>query len=392
MQSLNWADKISKLKHNVLQMLHERSDGFQQTDSQLPAQIWTEGLSVFDYMFNLSEQNFINIRFHSSLITGSDILQYWHQYPPVDPETFASNIGYRFYTEDVPEAYWTSEPPAPGIPRPIGVEYKGKIINGDICRYQSCISNLYSMGILESLLESDNRNLIVEIGGGYGGLAHQLGNILAPNSTYIIVDLPEILLFSGGYLIVNNPEKNIYIYEKDTFTPEFLTGEIYNYDYVLLPNYVLEELYAVTDINLIVNMQSFQEMSEKQVTEYVRFACSRLSGYLYSDNIDVHPFNGDLAPETVTTLLARDFRLFPPPEFYEEVIGSTSPWFYKHYFGVGKDKDLLFPEGATMKFMSGCVRYSLVNSKNGVRAKKEKVLLGYFITLGLKVLQVVFRM
>jgi hypothetical protein len=392
-QSSNYADKIKNLKHNVLQMLQERSNNFQQTDSQFPGSIWTEGLSLFDYVINLSEENFLNIRFHAGYISGSNVLQYWHQYPPVDPERYTDIVGYKFYTEDVPESYWIGEPPTPKLPRPLGMNYRGRIINQDICRYQSCISNLYSMGILELLSKGDKKNLILEIGAGYGGLAHQLGNILAQNCTCIILDLPEMLLFSGGYLIVNNPEKNIYIYEKSTFTTKFLTRELYKYDYVLLPNYVLKDLYALPEINLMINMQSFQEMTREQIDEYTEFGYTKLSGYLYSDNIDRHPFNNDLAPDTVTALLAKRFRLFPPPEFYRKIIGHSNPWLYtwlyKCYVGIGKDKDLLIPQGATIKLMNKFVKYSFINKGGRIKFKAQRAWLGHLITLGLKVSQLV---
>lgn len=373
-------------------MIQERNSNFQQTDGQFPSPIWIEGLSLFDYIINLSAENFLNIRFHAGYITGSYVLEYWHQHPPADPARVANNIGYRFYTEDIPEAYWIGEPPTPKLPRPLGIDYKGRIINQDISRYQSCICNLYSAGILTRLLEGDSKNLIVEIGAGYGGLAHHLGTILAQRSTYIILDLPEMLLFSGGYLIVNNPEKNIYVYDKSTFTPQFLSSEIYNYDYVLLPNYVLKDLYAVREINLIINMQSFQEMTRAQIAEYARFGHSKLSGYIYSDNIDSHPSNSALAPDTVTTLLARDFRLFPPPQLYDKVTGNGSPWFYKRYIGVVSDKHTLLPEEATMKFASGFVRYTVTTGRDRLQLKAERLWLSRLILFGLKVLQVVFKL
>ena len=119
------------------------------------------------------------------------------------------------------------------------------------------------MGILQDIMESNDKKICLEIGGGYGGLSNCLGSILSKKATCIVIDIPEILMFSGSFLILNNPGKSIYIYNKETFTSDFLKKEIYKYDYVLLPNYILDELKNINKIDLVINLQSFQEMSTK---------------------------------------------------------------------------------------------------------------------------------
>lgn len=392
MVSSEYAEKIRSLKNKVLQMRQERSESYQQDDKQLPSPIWAEFLSVFDYIINLSEENFLNIRYHTALTIGESRVSFWQRYPPLDPETWARDSGYKYYTEDIAGNYWISEPPMPKMPGPMGVNYRGKIINTDIRRYQCCISNLYSMGILKSLLEKNYRNLIFEVGGGYGGLAHHLGNMLSKNSTYIIIDLPEMLLFSGGYLIVNNPEKDIYVYEKSTFTRGFLTRDIYKHDYVLLPNYVLKDLYAVPEINLMINMESFQEMTKEQIDEYVEFAHAKLSGYIYSDNMNAHPFNNDLASHGVAALLTSRFLLFPPPEFYRKYVrGFRNPLSHEKYFGVVRGKDLLFPEKGSMKFMDNSDKYIVYNRNNKIEYKRQRDWANYLISLAGKAVRNILK-
>lgn len=351
---MEYAEKISLLKSNVQQMLQERSG---KGETSLPSPIWVDAIKVLDYVKNFSEEDFRNIRWHTGLIGGDYPFQYPEPYKE-NPEAFAEGFGYKFFTQDLPERYWVGEPPTPGIPLAVtplpfcpGVNYRGKIINIDIIRYQCCISNLYTMGVMRHL-ESKSTNLIIEIGGGYGGLAHHLGNLLSGNSTYMIVDLPETLLFSGGYLIVNNPRKNIYIYQKSTFTPEFLRHEIYSYDYVLLPNYVLEDLYSLPEVNLMINMQSFLEMTREQLREYTEFGYSKLSGYLYSSNGDSRPDNTSLAPENVSQILSSRFVLFPSAECYRDYfkVPPRCPLPCKEYLGIPRgNKHLAFPKGGFVK-------------------------------------------
>ncbi|MCL4531765.1 MAG: putative sugar O-methyltransferase [Actinobacteria bacterium] len=346
------AGRIEELKSRVVAMLEE-SRARAAESGVVPGPIWSEVLGVLSYALNLSAEDFLNIRFHTSLITGEPVLTYWHPYPPIDPEVFADRSTYKFFAEAVPQAYWLSEPPTPWIPRPIGVSFRGRTINVNTSRYQSCVSNLYTSGVLNALSRSGQKNVIVEIGGGYGGLANGLGKALLPKATYIIVDLPLTLLFSGGFLLVNNPDKRIYVYEESSFDDRFLESEIYGYDYVLLPNYVLKRLHRLSEINLMINMQSFQEMTRAQVGEYLDFGCSKLDSYIYSDNIDCHPHNKGLAPDTITSLLADRFRLFPEPAFYERGIPPRDdPWFYKCYVGVPKGSELRLPRDAAIRIIA----------------------------------------
>lgn len=340
--------------------------------------MWGGVLSLFDYINNLSPQDFLNIRLHSGYITGGNILQHYYQYPRPDPDKYADSIGYKFLTEDIPEEYWISEPLTPAINGLLGVEYKGRIINQDIARYQTCISNLYSTGILSKLKDT----LTVEIGGGYGGLAHYLGNIT--KGTYIIVDLPEMLLFSGGFLIVNNPDKRIYIYDEATFTKEFMEKDIYYWDYVLLPNYILNDLYALRSIGLFVNMQSFQEMTIDQVSNYLRFAKAKLDGVLYSDNVDRHPHNEEL--DSVGAFLSAYFELFPSQSFYD--FGKDDPWLYKIFMS---STQVVHPN-MQIKFIHWMTNYTLTLDRGTVKYKKSRTVLGSLIVFGLKVLRVAFRL
>jgi len=345
-------DRIEYLKCSVTKMLLERDKQSQQADGQTPSPIWSEALGALDYALNLSAENFLNIRLHTSWFSGEHVSNYWHLHPPVDPAEYARAFGYEFYIEDIPEAYWVGEPAIPGTSIPLGLNYRGKIINKPIIRYQRCISNLYLMEILPQFLEKRDNSVILEIGAGHGGFAHALGNILEGKSTYVIIDLPEMLLFSGGFLTVNNPEKKIYVYDKSTFTPEFLDSGIHDYDYVLVPNYAVKDLYALPEINLMVNLLSFPEMTAEQLEEYLQLGQSRLSGYLCSDNMDKHPCSDQLGSETITSMLDRHFHLFPPPQLYAEPV-SEHDWVSKFYFGISRNTEGHFPTEGKVKHIVG---------------------------------------
>lgn len=160
--------------------------------------------------------------------------------------------------------------------------------------------------------------------GGYGGLAHSLGLILKGKCTYFIIDIPEMLLISGIYLALTNPHQSIYIYDNETFTPEFVREGIKRFDFVLVPHFALGKMNAIEGIALLINMQSFAEMTTRQVNEYLEFGATHLSGYLYSDNFNREPGNTEL--ESLSDLLSNYFELFPSPMFYDKL-----------FRGLGKD-------------------------------------------------------
>jgi hypothetical protein len=350
MDHKSYSEKILDLKKEVLSMLLDRSGLDEKGDDSSIDTIWAGALKFFNYIINLSPENFLQIRLHTSAITGEFVFHYMHKYPFIDAEIFADEIGYKSVTEDIPENLWISEPDIPNIDIPLGMTYKNKVINKNIARYQSCISNLYYSGILNKIASQTKKEVILEIGGGYGGLAHHLGNILNKKSTYIILDFPEMLLYSGGFLIANNPDKNIYIYEKESFTSEFIKTDLLDYDFVLIPNFALNDLFSLNNLFLTINMQSFQEMTKQQIEQYAKFGTEKLTGYLYSNNIDRHPINEKLGSHTVTDVLKNFYSLFPKPELYNDPsLYSNHPWYYRFYLGVPKGKEEHYAEDSFLK-------------------------------------------
>ena len=98
---------ILKLKESIRQMIVERNSLSGGSNAQA-SEIWSEGLDVFKYLMDLSPESLRSVRYHTSLITGDSILNYWHI--SHDPMTFAKTSGYAFYTAQVPSNYHLSEP------------------------------------------------------------------------------------------------------------------------------------------------------------------------------------------------------------------------------------------------------------------------------------------
>ncbi len=270
-----YAIRIREVKRKIKAMIDERGQIHEVPLQKLqPSEYATDACSVFDYMQDMPERSFLKLKMHTHNITGDS---YFHYDKHQDPSAFRTATNMDFLVQDIPPELVLNEP-AGGI----GFSYDdGRFVNIDILRYQRIINTIYKQGILSQL--SQQRSCILEIGGGYGGLAHHLSNILK-NACYVIVDLPETLLFSAAYLSLLNPDKKIYVYDADNFKEFIDSKSARSFDFILLPNYRLHSL-SGWRFELAVNTISFQEMNSIQVQEYLHFIHAKAKT-LYTWNMD----------------------------------------------------------------------------------------------------------
>jgi len=302
-------------------MFKERED-LPSTSPWRPSSFWVDANKYLTFIMDLSAENLQNIRLHTGFTTGASWFVHAHKTyrfleKDEEKETIPLIQAYKYYTEGIPEHYWTDEPVTTSILEAIGVRYKDRLVSDDLLRYQSSITNLYNMGVFSFLTSLNSKPVICEIGGGYGGFAHQFHNMLKKQHTYIIIDLPEILFWSATYFMINNPKSSIYIYNSLDFSDDFFKEVIYKYDMVFLPNYRSNSLYKIRDFNLIINMLSFQEMNEMQIREYGKIGYEKLNGFIYSDNFRRHWLNKDL-DKSVSSILRDYFELYPSDEVYDQ--------------------------------------------------------------------------
>lgn len=257
-------------------MIEERQQIQQASSKKLlqPSEYAADACSVFNYMQDLPETYFLKLKMHTYNITGDSFFHYDKHH---DPLAFRIATNMDFLVQDIPPELVLNEP-AGGI----GFSYDdGRFVNIDILRYQRIINTIYKQNILAPL--SQKESCILEIGGGYGGLAHHLSNILK-SICYVIVDLPETLLFSAVYLSLLNPDKKICVYDADNFTDFINSESAKSFDFILLPNYRLHSL-EEWEFGLAINTLSFQEMNSPQVQEYLRFIHTNTK-ILYTWNMD----------------------------------------------------------------------------------------------------------
>jgi SAM-dependent methyltransferase len=288
--------KLREIKAKVLAMLEERqalTSAPQPTgssDFNKASKYWTHFCAKFDYVFGMDEESFAKLRLHTYHLTGDNYQLYYFG----NPNAWIPIKDIEEVTRGLPPSCVLNEPEGG-----IGHRYPdGRFLSGDVLRYQQVVTTLFRQGILRTLWDGrDHRPQVLEIGTGYGGLAHHLSRVLAEGargSTYFMVDLPETLVFAASYLTLLNPEKKIYLYDQKDFDSRLSSGGLAAYDFVLLPNYKLEALNRES-FDLCVNVASLQEMTDAQVETYLDFIRATCSGVFYSWNQDCQPMNKELS-------------------------------------------------------------------------------------------------
>lgn len=185
---------------------------------------------------------------------------------------------YKNYTADLPEKCIYK--PALNLGE-AGFDINGVCVNPDTISYQERLTLLYSLGEIDRLARL-NSPTIIEIGGGYGALAHALAARLE-NLRYIIIDLPSSLLFSACYLAINAPNLPI------TVTDDLSSLRHSNFTgFAFVPDYAVKDGESL-DADLGINTLSFAEMPESTVDNYARFLYNSLkmrNGALFEQNFD----------------------------------------------------------------------------------------------------------
>jgi hypothetical protein len=178
------------------------------------------------------------------------------------------------------------------VGNPYGLIYKKKIIIPDVLRHYYFAQKIINLiGIKEN-----NKNLIIEIGGGYGGMAKIL-KLSKLNHIFIGIDLIETLLIQYYFLKKQGIKVKIINRVKDI-----------KKDYINLVPYDYSEdfLKKIYNCSLLFNSRSFSEMSLKVLKKYFNLINNYLKpSYIYHEN--------------------SNYLLFPKSKRHIEIVGNKFP-------------------------------------------------------------------
>ncbi len=277
----------------VLQMLDTPSDAAQAA----PSAYWTHELRNFEYMLDASPLIVENLRHHTYHVTGMRTYEYR---PHRDEARRRLEAKLRMLADLEGDALLVPEPPALGG---FGHEIDGALYNLDTLKFFEVLIALERGGVLDDI-RAPGRKLVWEIGAGWGGFAYQF-KTLFPDVTYVIVDLPELFLFSATYLMTLFPDAGVRFWKGDDESNDWDGA-----DFVFVPARASDAIRR-TRPNLMLNMVSFQEMTTEQVHAYVQLAWEVECPYVYSLNRDRSPWNPEL--ESVREVLGRYYWMHEVP-------------------------------------------------------------------------------
>jgi SAM-dependent methyltransferase len=145
---------------------------------------------------------------------------------------------------------------APEIGNPYGMYFDDNLIN---CGFYLP----YYAQLIGRLTRSRSRRTVLEIGGGYGGLAYFLLRTQS-NLTYVDFDLPENMALAAFYLLSAFPEKKILLFGEAELGPEALGI----YDAIIQPSFEVGKI-PDRSIDLAFNSYSLAEMSPDTIHLFI---------------------------------------------------------------------------------------------------------------------------
>ena len=148
--------------------------------------------------------------------------------------------------------------------------------NADTLRYMHAAGALSDGAVLPAFRGARTRQVVWEIGGGWGGFAHYF-KTLCPNVTYLITGLPETLLVTATFLQAAFPDARCRFYEPGS-DPWAGAGDA---DFVFAPESALDDL-RPPRLDLTLDLGGLPQMTAERLSAHVRRAFDWGSRFVYS--------------------------------------------------------------------------------------------------------------
>ena len=156
--------------------------------------------------------------------------------------------------------------------------YRGQRINQRVLRYAYYTSQIFNKTDLKDV----QKNLFLDIGGGYGGLTRFLKNVYQ-KSSFVIIELPELCMLSAYFLKRNFADKKIGTLSDFKDKSKIFYDDLKHFDFVILPQNFMEK-FDNEVFDLIINTTSLGEMTDEMQNYYLKHIERTSKSYFYSVN------------------------------------------------------------------------------------------------------------
>jgi putative sugar O-methyltransferase len=133
-------------------------------------------------------------------------------------------------------------------------------------------------------LKENNRNVIVDIGGGFGHMGRFTTNYIS-NSCYILVELEEMASFGAYFLAYAFPHKRVATYADIINRLNEFDCLVEEYDFIILPTWTVKNI-PNSFVDLYIVTGSIAEMPKEYAQMYLDEIDRTLkyNGYFYSNS------------------------------------------------------------------------------------------------------------
>ncbi|MCB1190623.1 MAG: putative sugar O-methyltransferase [Leptospiraceae bacterium] len=279
-----------------------------EEEVDLPGGGWSLTQPFYKFSQQMFEQNHLDrLRLYASMFTGFPLLTFREEnifhdlndsndtidkfYKDTIAEKYDSVLdAFKFYNDLLPPYLKLLTPPIKF--GEVGWQIDSVLVNHDTVAYRERLAIMYDCGLLnskqpQSLFNKTNPT-IIEIGGGYGGLAYYIAKTI-PEVNYVIVDLPESLLYSSIYLSLLFPDRDNQIMNRSNLE-ELVKQKRGLGGFKFIPNYEWKNLVLLgCKADLVINTLSMSEMTEEQVRNYcggIAKICTENGGIFFEQNQD----------------------------------------------------------------------------------------------------------
>mgnify|MGYP003953453605 FL=1 len=246
--------------------------------------LWDEWISINfkELIINLKNENFeglsklFNNIIREQCTRGLGGYDEWYRYNCLFGKSYLKYVWIDYYKKlidlqgDKPIIF-------PKVGNPCGIIHKNKIIPIESLRHA------YRAEEIKNCLKDMGEKVVVEIGGGYGGLGFQLVSKLEKNQNtkFILFDIPEVVAISSAFLLSSFPDKKIRLYGEGSISSTNKDFEI-----GIFPHFTMDNL-ENSSIDLFYNSCSFSEMDEVTSSKYLSVIEKSCRKYFMHDNHEI---------------------------------------------------------------------------------------------------------
>jgi len=146
----------------------------------------------------------------------------------------------------------------------LSINYRGKKLSEQLLQNLVVANDI----IKHVPLSHQRQNIVLDIGSSFGG-SNRILNYYYPNTTQILLDLPETLFLTAYYIRYNFPNKKIALLDDIYHDLENFSTIIKEYDFIIIPPFVLDYI-KDKQIDLVINSASLSFMSREYLDYYLK--------------------------------------------------------------------------------------------------------------------------